>query len=52
MDFANRYLAEVYQIAFNTESMKFGTEEASFFVSLIDITLDDILSCASNTRGS
>jgi len=40
---ANRYLAEVYQPAFNTEFMQPATEEGSAFVPWGGSNLDDIL---------
>ena len=40
---ANRYLAEVYQPAFNAEFMQLAAEEGSAFVSWGGTNLDDIL---------
>lgn len=43
MDTANRYLAQVYQPAFNDEFMQPAAEEGSAFVQWIGADLDDIL---------
>jgi len=49
MDTANRYLAKVYQPAFNAEFMQPATEEGSAFVTWIGENLDDIL-CEHDER--
>ena len=43
MDAANRYLAEVYRPAYNTEFMQPATEEGSAFIPWVGANLDDIL---------
>ena len=49
MNAANRYMAQVYQPAFNTEFMQPATEEGSAFVPWIGKNLDDIL-CEHDDR--
>lgn len=49
MDAANRYLAEVYQPAFNAEFMQPAAEECSAFVPWIGTSIDDIL-CEHHER--
>ena len=49
MNAANRYMAQVYQPAFNTEFMQPATEEGSAFVPWIGKNLDDIL-CEHDER--
>lgn len=49
MNAANRYMAQVYQPAFNTEFMQPATEEGSAFVPWIGENLDDIL-CEHDDR--
>ena len=43
MDAANRYLAQVYQPAFNTEFMQPAAEEGEAFVPWVGVSLNDIL---------
>ena len=49
MDAANRYLAEVYQPAFNAEFMQPAVEEGTAFVRWVGANLDDIL-CEHHER--
>jgi len=49
MDAANRYLAEVYRLAHNTEFMQPAAEEGSTFVPWVGSNLDDIL-CEHHQR--